>query len=460
MTVLVGQNLDVDLRDVADRGRSANRSPSSASRRVDTRTRRGGDERHHAADREPAAGRPQLPQLRRAGARHPAVDRSAAQDDRRRRPAGRADQRLHRRRELQERRAAGRRRSARTPAAATRSRRTPCRSSASSRRTTARSTTRRRAPSSPPSPSRAATSSTARPSGFYQPKQWVSATPKNFQFSTLTTNDDYSRSQPGISLGGPIIKDKLHFFLSYEGDDEQATTPVTVGNSELRQPVRPVHRHLPQPVQVEPGVRQAELAAGAEPDSSTSAATTAASTRRATSAARPPSSRPPTSRTGSTARRCATSGTATAPSTRRRSAARTTAGTRRRSIPTSSGSTSRASSASAATARPRSSTSGASSCATTTTSPSSRWRGDHSFQVGGNVDFLRYNVNKSLNGNPVYNFRNDPANGLTFAQPFEAQFGFGNPQPLGQQQGVRHLRPGHLDRQSAPDAEPRPALGL
>ncbi len=94
------------VRDGADR----------RGQRIDHRHRRaggrhadpgGGDQRHHAADREPAAGQPQLPQLRGARARHPDLGRSAAQDDLRRRPAGRADQRLHRRRELQERRAAG-----------------------------------------------------------------------------------------------------------------------------------------------------------------------------------------------------------------------------------------------------------------------------------------------------------------------------------------------------------------
>src|SRR5262249_39432938 len=56
-----------------------------------------------------------------------------------------------------------------------------------------------------------------------------------------------------------------------------------------------------------------------------------------------------------------------------------------------------------------------------------QWHGDHNFQVGGNADVLHYNVNKSLTGNPQYNFKNDPANGFTFDQPYEALFGFGNP---------------------------------
>lgn len=52
-----------------------------------------------------------------------------------------------------------------------------------------------------------------------------------------------------------------------------------------------------------------------------------------------------------------------------------------------------------------------------------RWAGAHIVKFGGNVDFLNYDMNKNLNGNPVFNF--EGTNGFAF--PTGASYGFGDP---------------------------------
>jgi len=51
------------------------------------------------------------------------------------------------------------------------------------------------------------------------------------------------------------------------------------------------------------------------------------------------------------------------------------------------------------------------------------FHGDHALKVGGNVEFLDYTVRKEFTGNPVYIFRSD----ISATFPFEARWGIGNP---------------------------------
>src|SRR6185436_1447259 len=40
---------------------------------------------------------------------------------------------------------------------------------------------------------------------------------------------DYERKQIGFSLGGPIVRDRLHFFASYEANDQDRLSTVFRG---------------------------------------------------------------------------------------------------------------------------------------------------------------------------------------------------------------------------------------
>ncbi|HWU88788.1 MAG TPA: TonB-dependent receptor, partial [Kofleriaceae bacterium] len=61
------------------------------------------------------------------------------------------------------------------------------------------------------------------------------------------------------------------------------------------------------------------------------------------------------------------------------------------------------------------------------TLPSFTGAGDHRVKVGAKLALQHYQVERTLYGNPVFRFRNDPANNLDFEAPFEAQFGAGDP---------------------------------
>lgn len=52
-----------------------------------------------------------------------------------------------------------------------------------------------------------------------------------------------------------------------------------------------------------------------------------------------------------------------------------------------------------------------------------QWAGDHVFKGGVSVDFLTYEATKFFTGNPVFNFRRDE----NYLRPFQVLFGFGQP---------------------------------
>ncbi len=262
---------------------------------------------------------------------------------------------------------------------------------------------------------------------FYQPKQWVSKLQKSFQFSTLATNPDYHRSQPGLSIGGPIVQDKLHYFLAYEGDDEHATSPVTIGNGAYTSQFAQYLGTFPSPFKSnlgfgklswQPAENQLVDWSGnyrREHETRDIGGGALNSVQAATDVKN--------SVNGSTLRHQWNNSTALNQATLsyqdyvfnpvplhpelvglnyegviRLGGGATTQKFDQRRIELRDDYNFTAQAA-----------------------------GDHSFQVGANFDSLRYDVNKSQNANPVFNFRNDPANGRTFDQPYEAQYGFGNP---------------------------------
>ncbi|HEX9248065.1 MAG TPA: carboxypeptidase regulatory-like domain-containing protein [Gemmatimonadaceae bacterium] len=58
------------------------------------------------------------------------------------------------------------------------------------------------------------------------------------------------------------------------------------------------------------------------------------------------------------------------------------------------------------------------------------WKGDHVAKIGLNADFLNYHVDKFFNANPVFNYSSDTVDGhyaAAWQAPFQAQYGFGNP---------------------------------
>ncbi len=273
--------------------------------------------------------------------------------------------------------------------------------------------------------------------GYYQPKQWVTSTAKGFQYSTLTNNAAYHRIQPGLNFGGPIIHDQLNFFFAYEGDDEHATTPVAIPSQYTSQFgsnagvfASPFKSNLAfgklswqasksQLIDFSGNYRREhetrDFGGGTTFQSATNlrnwvyGATlrhqwnNASALNEATLAfskyAWNPTPLNPNVLGLNFEGCCRLGGNSTTQEfAQRRIELRDNY-----------------------------------SFAPMT------FQGQHSFQVGGNLDFMRYNVNKSLFGNPEFDFRNDPPNGFSYTgctpsnvgsvncEPYQAQFGFGNP---------------------------------
>jgi hypothetical protein len=261
---------------------------------------------------------------------------------------------------------------------------------------------------------------------FYQPKQWVSQLPKNFQYSTLTTNTDYERNQPGLSIGGPIVQDKLHYFLAYEGDDEHATTPVQVGNGSYASQFAAYTGVFPSPFKSTLGFGKLSW------QPAQNQLVDVSGNYRYEHETRDFGGQ--TSFQSGTDLKNSVYGTTVRDSWNNDRALNQATvswqsydwnptplnpdvvGLNYEGVIRIGGN-----STTQDFGQKRTELRDDYSFAVP------QWGGDHNFQLGGNVDFLRYSVTKFLTGNPEYDFRNDPANGFTFAEPYQVQFGFGNP---------------------------------
>jgi hypothetical protein len=261
---------------------------------------------------------------------------------------------------------------------------------------------------------------------YYQPRQWVAPVAKNFQFSTLATNDEYKRYQPGFSIGGPIIKDKLNYFASYEGDHQDATTPVHIGNSQFQGQfgqftgsfASPFKQNLAfgkigwsiapnQSMDFSGMYRKEHETRDFGGTTSFQSATDLRNYVNNFTARHQWNNSSSLNELSLSYQKYGWNPTPLNPgligqdyegviriggnsSTQKFDQRRLELRDNYNLAPITAG-------------------------------------GTHNVRVGGNFDAMKYQINKSLSANPSYSYRVDPANGLTFAQPYQAIVGLGNP---------------------------------
>lgn len=262
---------------------------------------------------------------------------------------------------------------------------------------------------------------------YYQPRNWVGKLPKNFGFSTLSTNNEYRRYQPGVNIGGPIIKDQLNYFVSYEGDEQHATTPVTVGGGPANQ------AQFAQYIGVFPSPFRSTLGFG-------KLSWQAAANQLIDFSASYRKEHEVRDFGGQTSYQSATDLRNYVNSVTGRHQWNSSSSLNEFSVslqkygwnptPLNSGIVGQ-------------NFEGAIRVGGNSTTQKFDQRrlelrdnynfapltayGTHNFQVGGNFDAMKYQINKSLSANPVFSYKIDPANGFSYAFPYQAIIGGGNP---------------------------------
>ena len=261
---------------------------------------------------------------------------------------------------------------------------------------------------------------------YYQPRQWVSALPTGFGFSTLATNQEYRRYQPGINFGGPIIKDSLNYFFSWEADQQHATTPTNVGNSSFTSQFAPFIGVFPSPFKQNLGFGKVTWQADK------SQVVDVSGNYRKENEVRD-------------------FGGTTSYQSAHNLINSVYGGTVHHQWNNSTSLNEAIASFSRyewnqAALNPGligQNYFGAMRIGGASTEQQFSQRrfelrdnynfapwsaaGTHNFQVGGNLDLMHYHIDRNNFENPEYEYNIDPANGLTFAQPFEVNFGNGNP---------------------------------